>query len=71
MSARTTRAGWVWAGSAVLLSALAVPWFLWRDGTVVAGLPIWLWWHIGWMLLAAVVFSVFARRAWGVGIEEA
>ena len=65
MSARTTRAGWVWAGSAVLLSALAVPWFLWRDGPVVAG------WHIGWMLLAAVVFSVFARRAWGVGIEEA
>jgi len=70
MSGRTTRSGWIWAVVAVLLSALAVPWFLWRDGTVVAGLPVWLWWHIGWMVLASVVFSVFARRAWGVGIEE-
>jgi hypothetical protein len=60
----------VWSLVAVVLAALAIPWFLWRDGTVIAGLPLWLWWHIGWMGLAAVVFRTFANRAWGVGVEE-
>ncbi|WP_136718360.1 DUF3311 domain-containing protein [Halorientalis salina] len=60
----------VWSLVAVVLAALAIPWFLWRDGTVIAGLPLWLWWHIGWMGLAAVVFRIFANRAWGVGVEE-
>jgi hypothetical protein len=71
MVSLSTRRGLAWGAVAVALSALAIPWFLWRDGTVVAGLPVWLWWHIGWMLLASVVFRVFVRRAWGVGIEEA
>lgn len=60
---RTKRdAGWVVA-FAVLLG-LAVPWFLWGNDTTVAGLPIWLWWHIGWMGLAAVVFHMFTQQAW-------
>jgi uncharacterized membrane protein (DUF106 family) len=70
MAAISTRRGVAWGAVALALSALAIPWFLWRDGTVVAGLPVWLWWHIGWMILASVVFSIFVRRAWGVGIEE-
>ncbi|PSP98535.1 hypothetical protein BRC94_08500 [Halobacteriales archaeon QS_5_70_17] len=59
----------LWSAVAVVLVALAVPWFLWDDGRVVAGLPAWLWWHVGWMALAAVAFRAFATRAWGVGIE--
>jgi len=58
-----------WAGVAVVLVALAVPWFLWRSSTVAFGLPVWLWWHVGWMALTAVVFAVFARTDWGIGIE--
>ncbi|MFC6716590.1 DUF3311 domain-containing protein [Natrialbaceae archaeon GCM10025810] len=58
-----------WIAVAVVLCALAIPWFLWGDGTIVAGLPLWLWWHVGWLLLASVVFQVFANRAWGIGIE--
>ena len=58
-----------WSTIAVVLCALAIPWFLWGDATVVAGLPLWLWWHVGWMLVASVVFWVFAQRAWGIGIE--
>ncbi|WP_207587025.1 DUF3311 domain-containing protein [Halomontanus rarus] len=58
-----------WTGAAVVLVALSIPWFLWGNDTVVAGLPIWLWWHVGWMGLAAGGFWVFATRAWGVGIE--
>ncbi|MEF8781231.1 MAG: DUF3311 domain-containing protein [Haloferacaceae archaeon] len=54
----------LWALAFVTLVAFAVPWFLWGDATVVAGLPVWLWWHIGWMGLAAVVFYAFSRRAW-------
>lgn len=59
-----------WAAVAVVLVGLAIPWFLWRSATVVAGLPLWLWWHIGWIALTALVFRTFARRAWGLGIEE-
>jgi|GEM_PF-540489 len=60
-----------WAAVAFVLVALAVPWFLWRDATVVAGLPLWVWWHVGWMALASVVFYVFTKRAWGIGIVRA
>ncbi len=59
-----------WTAVALVLMALAVPWFLWDSGAVAAGLPVWLWWHVGWMLLASVVFAVFARTDWGVGVEE-
>lgn len=68
MISRTERVGW--AVTMGLLVVFAVPWFLWRDATVVAGLPLWLWWHVGWMVLATGVFALFARRAWGVGIES-
>jgi hypothetical protein len=58
-----------WVVVAVVLMALSVPWFLWGNDAVVAGLPVWVWWHVGWMVLAAATFGVFARRAWGLGIE--
>lgn len=58
-----------WTVVALVLVALAVPWFLWGESGVVAGLPTWVWWHIGWLSLSAGVFAVFTRRAWGVGIE--
>jgi len=55
---------------ALVLVALAVPWFLWGSSQVVAGLPVWVWWHIGWMVLTAGVFYVFTRTAWGLGVES-
>jgi hypothetical protein len=58
-----------WALTMAALIALAVPWFRWGSGQVAFGLPLWLWWHIGWMGLASVTFYAFARRAWGIGIE--
>ncbi|GGN97933.1 DUF3311 domain-containing protein [Haloarcula pellucida] len=58
-----------WTVVAVVLMALAVPWFLWGSAGVAFGLPVWLWWHIGWMVLASVVFAVFARTDWGLGVE--
>ena len=59
-----------WAVVALVLMALAVPWFLWGDAGTAAGLPLWLWWHIGWMGLSSVVFAVFARTDWGLGAED-
>ena len=59
----------LWIGGFAMLVAFAIPWFLWGDATIVAGLPTWLWWHIGWMALASVVFAVFSRRAWDRGID--
>ncbi len=60
---RTTR-DYLWVGALAVVVAFAVPWFLWRNATVVAGLPVWLWWHVGWMLLASVTFYLFTRSAW-------
>jgi len=48
--------------------ALAVPWFMWGESAVVAALPTWLWWHVGWMLLASAAFYAFARTAWDRGV---
>jgi len=58
-----------WAAVGLVLMALAVPWFSWGSGQVAYGLPLWLWWHIGWMVLASVVFAVFAATDWGLGVE--
>ncbi|AXR77031.1 hypothetical protein AArc1_0688 [Natrarchaeobaculum sulfurireducens] len=60
---------WGWLVVALVLCTFAIPWFLWGDSTVVAGFPLWLWWHVGWMVVVSVVFWVFTRRAWGIGIE--
>ena len=60
-----------WIVVFAVLTAFAVPWFLWGSDTLAFGLPVWLWWHVGWMALAAVIFWVFTQRAWGIGIEEA
>ncbi|WP_226480525.1 DUF3311 domain-containing protein [Natrinema amylolyticum] len=59
----------LWIVVGLVLAGLAIPWFLWGSATVVAGLPVWLWWHIGWMGTASVVFWLFTQRAWGIGIE--
>jgi hypothetical protein len=59
----------LWIPVFAVLVTFAVPWFLWRDATVVAGLPVWLWWHIGWMGLTAVAFALFTRGAWDRGME--
>ena len=58
-----------WSIAAVVLAALSVPWFLWGTDTVAVGLPVWVWWHVGWLCLTAVVFWVFTRTAWGLGVE--
>ena len=57
-----------WTAVFSILIALSVPWFLWGTDVIVAGLPVWLWWHIGWMVLTAVAFYLFAQRAWGLGV---
>lgn len=60
----------VWGLAFTVLVALAIPWFLWGSSRLVAGLPIWLWWHVGWMLLATLVFHRFTRRGWGIWITD-
>ncbi|MCL9816621.1 DUF3311 domain-containing protein [Natronocalculus amylovorans] len=62
----------LWVVAFALLTVFSVPWFLWGDGTVVAGLPAWLWWHIGWMVVATALFWQFTKRAWdrGMGVTN-
>ncbi len=58
----------LWGGIFAVVLVLAIPWFLWGVSLRIAGLPVWLWWHIGWLCLAAIVFWIFTRHGWGVGI---
>lgn len=60
-----------WAVVFAVLAALAVPWFLWGVDTTWGGLPVWLWWHVGWLVLTTAVFWVFTRTGWGIwtGVE--
>lgn len=58
----------LWLLAFAVIVALAIPWFLWGVSVRIAGLPVWLWWHIGWMGLAAGLFWAFSRRGWGLGI---
>ncbi|AFK20019.1 DUF3311 domain-containing protein [Haloferax mediterranei ATCC 33500] len=64
----STRIDYRWIATFAVLVAFAIPWFLWGDDRVFAGLPLWLWWHIGWMILTAIVFHLFTRQAWDRGI---
>jgi hypothetical protein len=64
-----SRTALAWAACFLLLLALAVPWFLWRNDALFAGLPVWLWWHVAWMLVTAVAFAAFASRDWGLFVE--
>ena len=59
-----------WAVVMAILITLAIPWFLWGDSRTAYGLPLWLWWHIGWMILASIVFWAFSRYAWGLWIVD-
>jgi len=68
--ARDTREKFLWTVAFAVVIAFAVPWFLWRSDAVFAGLPVWLWWHVAWMGVAAVVFHAFATRAWGLGVRD-
>ncbi|WP_418286523.1 DUF3311 domain-containing protein [Halorubrum sp. DTA46] len=63
----------VWIPIFAVLVAFAVPWPLWGVDRVVAGLPVWIWWHIAWLCLCTVLFSRFVRNgAWerGMGIRR-
>ncbi|SFR52504.1 DUF3311 domain-containing protein [Halogeometricum limi] len=60
---------YLWVGVFAVLVTFAIPWFLWRDATTWAGLPVWLWWHVGWMFLASGAFYLFTRGAWDRGMS--
>lgn len=59
-----SKTDYLWYGVFAILVVFAIPWFMWRDATTWAGLPVWLWWHIGWMLVASAAFYAFSRGAW-------
>ena len=66
----STRKRYGWAILMGVLVALAIPWFLWGDARTAFGLPLWLWWHIVWMVAASVIFWLFTHRAWGLWIVD-
>ncbi|GAB6879281.1 hypothetical protein JCM17823_15550 [Halorubrum gandharaense] len=60
---------WLWIPTFAVLVAFAVPWPLWGVDLVVAGLPVWIWWHVGWLVLCSLLFHRFATSgAWERGM---
>jgi len=71
---RRRRRDLIWIPIFAILVVFAVPWPLWGVDHVVVGLPLWIWWHIGWLGLCTVLFSQFVRsgaweRGMGIGSE--
>ena len=59
----------MWIPTFAILVAFAVPWPLWGVDRVVAGLPVWIWWHVAWLGLCAALFALFVRSgAWERGM---
>ncbi|EMA59418.1 hypothetical protein C470_11092 [Halorubrum distributum JCM 13561] len=64
-----SRSDLVWIPTFAILVAFAVPWPLWGVDRVVAGLPVWIWWHVAWLGLCAALFALFVRSgAWERGM---
>jgi len=62
----------LWIPTFAVLVAFAVPWPLWGVDLIVAGFPVWIWWHIAWLGLCTLLFTRFVRSgAWerGMGIH--
>lgn len=59
-----------WALAFLGLVVFAIPWFLWGQSGAFGGLPVWVWWHVGWLVLASAVFWQFARTDWGLWIVD-
>ncbi|WP_331235558.1 DUF3311 domain-containing protein [Natronorarus salvus] len=69
MASTVERVGW--ALVFLTLVAFSIPWFLWGDGRLYLGVPVWIWWHAGWMVVTAGAFWIFVQRSWGLWITEA
>ncbi|WP_283401607.1 DUF3311 domain-containing protein [Halorubrum sp. DM2] len=66
-----SRSDLVWIPTFAILVAFAVPWPLWGVDRVVAGLPVWIWWHVAWLGLCAALFALFVRSgAWERGMGQ-
>jgi Protein of unknown function (DUF3311). len=59
---RLRRVLWLLIGG--VLIAAAVPWWLWGAPLRWGPLPVYVWYHIGWMGIVTLVFAHFARRWW-------
>ncbi len=71
---KRSRRDLIWVPVFAVLVVFAVPWPLWGVDLVVAGLPIWIWWHIGWLGICSLLFWRFVTTgAWerGMGIDPA
>lgn len=61
----------MWIATFAILVAFAVPWPLWGVDRVVAGLPVWIWWHVAWLGLCTALFALFVRSgAWERGMGQ-
>jgi hypothetical protein len=56
----------VWIVSWLALVLLGLDFFNWgKTPRLLLGLPGWLWWEVGLVLLVAAVFGLLSRFAWG------
>lgn len=59
-----TRAKVLWVAIFLVTMVMGVPWFLWRSSRLFMGIPVWVWYHIGWLLFLVFLFWLFVRTYW-------
>jgi len=56
--------GIFWAIALFIIMVMGVPWFLWGSSFLFLGIPVWVWYHVGWLFLVTIIFWIFVRTFW-------
>jgi hypothetical protein len=43
---------------------MGVPWFFWGSARLFMGIPLWVWYHTGWLLFLIFLFWLFVKTYW-------
>ena len=54
----------VWVVVFFITTVMGVPWFLWGSSLLFIGIPLWVWYHVGWLLFAVFLFWLFVKTYW-------
>ncbi|RLE14708.1 hypothetical protein DRJ04_01850 [Candidatus Aerophobetes bacterium] len=55
----------LWIVVFFITMVMGIPWFFWGSSSCFIGIPVWVWYHIGWLLFLIFLFWLFVKTYWG------